>query len=318
MVEEVQEIVAAVYRHRGTTESSVGESLELAKADLTTQMVFEFAELEGTMGKLYALHAGEPQEVADAVEQHYLPDSADAALPESDIATVVSLADKIDTIVGYFGIGRIPTGSADPYSLRRHAIGVCRILLDRGLDVDLGPLLERACAQYDDDPPMEALREFFRARLVALLEDRGHAYDAVDAVLSADFSEVATLPARLEAVEALRASDTFDDAYPALNRVLRILPEEAIAAGPDASLFRDPAEGDLAEAALDGALDGMALVALTAELAAMQPRIDAFFDAVLVMDKDEAVRQNRLALLSVIGRHTLRIGDITKLVIAGD
>jgi glycyl-tRNA synthetase len=292
---------------------------ELAKADLTTQMVHEFAELQGTMGKLYALHAGEPQEVADAVEQHYLPDAADADLPASDIATVVSLADKIDTIVGYFGVGQIPTGSADPYSLRRHAISVCRILLDKGMDIDLDPLLERACAQYEADPPMDSLREFFRARLVALLEDRGHVYDAVDAVLSAGFSEVAALPGRLAAVEALRSSDTFDAAYPALNRVVRILPDDASSlAAPDPDLYQVAAERDLAEAALDIGLDGMDLVPLTSALAAMQPRIDAFFDAVLVMDKDKAVRQNRLALLSVIGRHTLRIGDITKLVIAGE
>lgn len=295
-----------------------GRAAELAKADLTTQMVFEFAELQGTMGKLYALHAGEATEVADAVEQHYLPDSADAPLPDSDIATVVSLADKLDTIVGYFGIGRIPTGSADPYSLRRQAISVCRMLLDGGHELDLDGLLTRACDLYEADPPMDALREFFRARLDVLLQDRGHAYDTVDAVLSAGFEKVSTLPGRLSALESFRESDAFDTAYPALNRALRILPDGPHANGsPDETLLREPAERDLHEAVDSDALAAMDLDALAKGLALLQPRIDAFFDAVLVMDKDEAVRDNRLALLSVIGRHTLRLGDITKLVIAG-
>ncbi|MAF10742.1 glycine--tRNA ligase subunit alpha/beta [Candidatus Poribacteria bacterium] len=292
---------------------------ELAKADLTTQMVFEFAELQGTMGKLYALHAGEPRAVADAVEQHYLPDSAEADLPQSDVATVVSLADKLDTIAGYFGIGQVPTGSADPYSLRRQAIGVCRILLDKGLDLDLDTLLRRACEEYEAEAPLEALQEFFRARLEALLEDRGHAYDAVDAVLSSGFSNVAALPGRLAALETFRASAAFLVAYPALNRVLRILPDGVDAHGPPKeALFQDDAERDLARVAQDDALASAALEDLTSALASMQPQIDAFFDAVLVMDTDDAVRNNRLALLSVIGRRTLRLGDITKLVIAGE
>lgn len=297
----------------------VYRAAELAKADLTTQMVFEFAELQGTMGKLYALHAGEPAEVADAVEQHYLPDSVDSPLPDGDIATVVSLADKIDTIVGYFGVGRIPTGSADPYSLRRQAISVCRMLLDGGYELDLDALLDRACDLYDADAPKEALREFFRARLDVLLQNRGHAYDTVDAVLSGGFAAVSALPGRLSALGAFRASESFDAAYPALNRALRILPDGPVASGaPDERLFREPAEHALHEAVGAAALPRAEIDGLAGALAALQPEIDAFFDAVLVMDKDDAVRDNRLALLSVIARHTFRLGDITKLVIAGE
>jgi glycyl-tRNA synthetase beta subunit len=190
--------------------------------------------------------------------------------------------------------------------------------LDGGRELGLDGLLARACDLYKADPPMDALREFFRARLDVLLQDRGHAYDTVDAVLSASFEKVSTLPGRLSALESFRESDAFDAAYPALNRALRILPDGPHANGsPDETLLREPAERELHEAVDNDALAAMELDALAKGLASLQPRIDAFFDAVLVMDKDEAVRDNRLALLSVIGRHTLRLGDITKLVIAG-
>jgi glycyl-tRNA synthetase len=299
---------------------------ELCKADLTTHMVFEFPELQGTVGKYYARGSGEPEPVAVAVEEHYLPVSADSPLPLTTVGAVLSVADKVDTIVGYFGIGLAPTGSQDPYSLRRQAIGVCRTLLEKALPLSLDRALERARAGYGERvaaDTAERVRQFLRARLEVIFQEEGYAYDTVDAVLGAGFSVVSRIPARMAAMAAFRESADFDRVYPAFNRLLRIIPAGEFGA-PRPTLFTEPAEWNLHSVlrALRHDLDTAAIrhdfAGLLEKASALQPNIDQFFDDVLVMAEDERLRRNRLALLRQIASYLLKVGDFSKLVIAGD
>ncbi|GIX05879.1 MAG: hypothetical protein KatS3mg115_0282 [Candidatus Poribacteria bacterium] len=293
---------------------------ELAKADLTTQMVFEFPELQGIMGRYYALESGEPEPVARAIEEHYLPLSATSELPGTRLGALLSIADKVDTLVGYFGIGQKPTGSQDPYSLRRQAIGTLRILLDKGLPLSLYALVHRATELYGFPAAVEGeVLEFFQNRLENLLEERGYRYDLVDAVLAAGFDHVGTLVPRLEALLEFRNGPDFSRVYPALNRTLRILPDRE-PRPVDAALLREPAEKALAEALqavrpqLNRAVQEKDYAGILRELGTLQEPIDRFFDQVLVMDQDERVRNNRLGLLGEIARYVLEVADITRLV----
>jgi len=297
----------------------------LCKADLTTAMVYEFPELQGIMGRHYALNSGESADVAIAIEEHYQPRAADSDLPESRIGASLAIADRIDTIVGYFGIGMAPTGSQDPYSLRRQAIGVCRMLLEIGLPLRLRSLLESASGAYGDriaGDTADRVTEFFRSRLEVILGERGHAYDEVEAVLAPGFDRIDQLPARLDALRAFRESDDFARIYPALNRVLRIIPPEATGTPRQGSL-KEPAEVNLSRllklqrTQLDEALIARNYAELIKLLGNLQANIDAFFDAVLVMDPDPDVRANRLALLRQIATYILAVADVSKLVLSG-
>jgi tetrameric-type glycyl-tRNA synthetase beta subunit len=297
---------------------------ELCKADLTTLMVFEFPELQGVMGKYYARNSGESEAVAQAVEEHYLPLSAESPLPETTLGAALSVADKLDTIVGYFGIGYAPSGSQDPYSLRRQAIGICRILMEKKLALSLETMIREAVARYGtivEAKTAVKVKEFFRARLAVMLEERGYAYDLVDAVLSAGFDLISELPARLEALKAFRESEDFERVYPAFNRLLRIIPEGDFPA-PQRSLYTETAEINLAmvlkmiRAELTLCAGRRDFKGLLEHLSKLQTNIDLFFDDVLVMDKNEEIRANRLALLKRIADYLLMVGDFTKLVIS--
>ncbi|MDA1193081.1 MAG: glycine--tRNA ligase subunit beta, partial [Candidatus Poribacteria bacterium] len=305
---------------------------DLIKADLTTRMVFEMPELQGTMGKHYALASGEDTEVADAIEEHYMPLSADGELPQSNIGTLLSIADKMDTLALFFGLENAPTGSQDPFSLRRQTIGVCRMLLENRSPLSLAKLIEHASSNAGfSTGEGDDLEEFFEDRLHVLFRDRGHQYDVIDAVLRSRFQEqmsewydrLCDVPLRLDALRSFRSSSDFDRVYPSFNRILRIL-TKIEDMEPTVDLLTVQAEKSLyhalqtARPTLDKCAEAHDFAGLLDELKTLQPAINAFFDDVLVMDKDEAVRNNRLALLGVIGRYLLKIGDFSKLVIAGE
>ena len=298
----------------------------LCKADLTTQMVIEFPSLQGITGQYYALNSGEAEPVATAIAEHYQPLGADTPLPETEVGAIVAIADKIDTIVGYFGIDERPTGSQDPYSLRRHALGTIRILQDRQLPISLDTVVAKVLSLYKvalADDTQTSVLNFIKERLrVILLEIHQYTPDLADAVLTVGNVDIIDILKRASALAEFRLTSNFEEVYNALNRVLRILPQNAPET-VDTALLEDDPEKQLyariteVELNFKQSIQERDYAKLLTQLAALQPAIDTFFDDVLVMAKEPALRTNRLALLNQIGRNVYAVADLTKLVIAG-
>ena len=301
----------------------VWRAATLCKADLVTGMVGEFPEVQGIMGREYALHDGEEPAVANAIAEHYLPTQAGGVLPASDIGAFVSLADKMDTICGCFSVGLIPTGSADPYALRRSAIGIINIVLDKGyrkaIESLIGASLDLLAAKASrtrSEVQREVL-EFFRGRFVNLMADRFPA-DAVDAVVSVSFDDLVDAAAKIAALAEFRNREDFGPLALAFKRVCNIV-KEGVDAQVSVELFEDAAEGALYDSLqlVAGRVEetlgrGDYLAALT-EIATLKPGVDLFFEKVMVMAEDERVRGNRLALLTGIARLFARLADFSRL-----
>ncbi|MBY6276280.1 glycine--tRNA ligase subunit beta [Symbiobacterium thermophilum] len=309
-------------------EEQAARAAWLCKADLMTRMVFEFPEVQGYMGKQYLLHQGGDPAVAEAIYEHYLPRGAGDDLPRTGPGIVVALADKLDTLAGYFSIGLIPTGSQDPFALRRAAQGVVQTLVENGLRVDLAALVSRAIEQYR--LPGEAavkthsdLMEFFRARVKVLMEQREIRYDVIDAVLAAGFRDVTDAVNRAEALAAVMAEPEFAAVTGAFKRVANLAGKAneagAVSAEIDPELFTEPAERDLYGAFVDlrpemkrayEAGDYREFYHLATRLKAP---VDAFLDTVRVNVEDEKVRANRYALLQALGGLLSAPADLNKL-----
>ena len=318
-----------------STESQVPETTTrhaeraawLCKADLTTHMVIEFPSLQGITGRYYAQNSGEAEPVATAIAEHYQPLGADTPLPETEVGALVAIADKLDTIVGYFGIEERPTGSQDPYSLRRHTLGTIRILQDRKLPFSLDAIVEKAISLYTvelADDTRTSVLNFIKERLrVILLQTHQYAPDLADAVLAVGAVDIIDILKRASILAEFRLTPNFEEVYNALNRVLRILPTDAPET-VDATLLCDDAEKQLyaciteAELGFQQSIQERDYAKLLTQLAALQPAIDTFFDDVLVMAEEPALRTNRLALLNRIGQNIYAVADLTKLVIAGN
>ncbi|MXY99844.1 glycine--tRNA ligase subunit beta [Candidatus Poribacteria bacterium] len=309
-----------------TTVEHVERAAWLCKADLTTQMVIEFPSLQGITGSYYAQNSGEPAPVATAIAEHYQPLGADTPLPATEIGAILAIADKLDTIVGYFGIEERPTGSQDPYSLRRHALGTIRILQERQLPLSLDGVVEKAISFYAvplvDDTKTGVLN-FIRDRLRVILQAQGYTPDLTDAVLAVGDVNIIDILKRANALAEFRLTPNFGAVYNALNRVLRILPPDAPET-VDIAMLQDDAEKQLYERITEAApnlkqsVQARDYAKLLTQLATLQPTIDIFFDEVLVMAKEPALRSNRLALLNQIGRNIYAIADLTKIVVRGN
>ena len=307
-----------------TTAAHAERAAWLCKADLTTQMVIEFPSLQGITGSYYAQNSGEPEPVATAIAEHYQPLGADTPLPETEVGALLAIADKLDTIVGYFGIEERPTGSQDPYSLRRHALGTIRILQDRQFLLSLDAVVEKAISLYTvalaDDTKTSVLN-FIKERLRVILQTQQYAPDLTDAVLAVGDVNVIDILKRASALAEFRLTPNFEDVYNALNRVLRILPPSAPET-VDATLLQDDAEKRLNTCLIDAepnfkqSIQERDYAKLLIQLATLQPAIDAFFDDVLVMAEEPALRTNRLALLNRIGQNIYAIADLTKIVVS--
>ncbi len=297
----------------------------LAKADLLTDMVGEFPELQGTMGGYYARHDGEPEAVALAVEDHYRPRFAGDALPRGEAGLVLALADKLETLAGMFGIGQLPTGDKDPFALRRHALGLIRILTERDLPLGLTPLITLATAQFPHGADADALiADFVFERLRTSLRDGGFSANEVDAVLALRPDVLADVPRRLAAVRAFTALPEAPALAAANKRVGNIL-RKSQAAGDGAAAAVNPAQLlEPAEAALYDALGRAAPLADAAfargdyaaslqALAVLKAPVDAFFDTVMVNADDAALRNNRLALLAALHAAMNRVADLSRL-----
>ncbi len=295
----------------------------LCKADLVTGMVGEFPELQGIMGREYALIAGENPEVARAIHEHYLPTQAGGELPSTDTGAFVSIADKLDTICGCFGVGLIPSGTADPYALRRSAIGIIAIILDRGYDLSLPDLvadslklLQEKLTREFDTVRSEVL-EFFRGRYVNLMTGRYPA-DAVEAAVAASFDNLNDTAARIAALAEFKERPDFEPLAVAFKRVCNIV-KQGIDVPVEEALFQEEAERELFRAfnavsmiAREKIAAGDYLAALT-EIAGLRGAVDAFFDQVMVMAEDERVKSNRLALLTGIARLFGAIADFARI-----
>ena len=297
----------------------------LAKADLLTDMVGEFPELQGIMGRYYALHDGLPGAVADAIEDHYKPRFAGDELPRNRVGTVLALADKLETLVGMFGIGQIPTGDKDPFALRRHALGIIRMLAEGGLALPLDELLATAGAAFAAvagfKPAEAAIADFIYERLSGNLREQGYSAQEIEAVLCQKPQQLADIRKRLAAVRAFAALPEATALAAANKRVGNILKkaEGEVTAQVDTALLKEAAEAALHRALLAVAPQAEAAFATgdyTASLqalAALRAPVDAFFDGVMVNADDPALKTNRLGLLATLHQAMNRVADISRL-----
>ncbi len=307
----------------------VARAARLVKADLLTHMVGEFPELQGVMGGHYLRLEGEPEAVWTAARDHYLPVGFEGELPASDLGRVLAAADRLDTLAGLFGVGEVPSGSRDPFGLRRAAQALVRIVAESGWRVDLSELVRRAVAGYGErlaGPPEEVARRvggFIADRVRRYLTDLvGVAGDTAYAAMAAGWDDLPGVVARSRALEAARRRPGFRSLALAYKRVRNIV-GEAAPGEPEEAWLSEPAERELHEALirLRGRLDELVpagkLEAAFAELAAVAPVLDRFFDEVLVMAEDERVRTNRIALLAALGRELGRLADLSRLQVEG-
>jgi glycyl-tRNA synthetase beta chain len=300
---------------------------ELSKIDLTTELVKEFTELQGVVGGLYARVQGETEPVWQAIYDHYKPESMEDAIPRHRTAQVVALADKLDTLRGCFGVGLIPTGSRDPFALRRAAQGVVRILIEGRFDLSLFDFLgegettsgvEKTFDTAGVRPPCQGLRAFFAERVRYYFKDiRGFAYDEINACMAAScgWGNLLNLEARLERVRALRASPDFEPVAAAFKRIKNILDQAsgagftALASGIDEALLEEGPESELYQE-----FRRTAGQPIESAISRLRPRIDLFFDKVLVNAPDPAVRQNRLTLLQTLLAEFSTMADFSEIV----
>ena len=324
-VDRLVKLAAKIASRLGADVSQAERAALLAKADLVTDMVGEFPELQGIMGRYYALADGEPAAVADAIQSHYQPRFNGDALPQGHVACAVALADKLDALIGFFGIGQIPTGDKDPFGLRRAALGVLRMLMETPLPLALPELIDDAAAGFAPElfagDWRVASADFFKERLRHMLRDAGHDHRAVDAVLALDPARIDQVPARLAAVKAFAALPEADALAAANKRIVNILKKSGAETGAtvDSALLQESAEQALfaaVEAAAPGIEAQLAAGDYSAALkalAGLRAAVDAFFDGVMVMAEDAKLRANRLALLSRLAGLMNRVADISRL-----
>ncbi len=323
-VERVRAIARAVAQQLGSAAlaQAADRAALLAKADLLTDMVGEFPELQGIMGGYYARHDGEPEAVAFAVEDHYKPRFAGDALPRNEAGVVVALADKLETLAGLFGIGQVPTGDKDPFALRRHALGVLRMLIERDLPLAVPDLVASAFAAFPTThgQAQAELMHFLYDRLVGALREQGWSAQEVDAVVALR-PRWGDIPKRLAAVRAFATLPEAPALAAANKRVGNILKKAEgrsdVALNP--ALLQESAEQALAEAlhavapTAEAAFNAGDYTASLQSLAALKAPVDAFFDAVMVNAEDAALRQNRLALLAQLHAAMNRVADLSRL-----
>jgi glycyl-tRNA synthetase beta chain len=300
----------------------------LAKADLLTGVVGEFPKLQGVMGSKYAIVSGEDPRVAAAIAEHYLPRFAGDALPSSLEGMCVGIADRIDTITGCFAVGLIPSGSEDPYGLRRQSVAILAMLFDRGLHLSLAAIVAEACKGHglkkSDQVRVESeTLDFLRQRLAGMLTTEGLRSDVVDAALAGTFDDPLIAKEKVRALDAWRTSDDYRPLVTALKRAGNIVPKE-FAGAVKKGLLKEEAEKDLFTAYADikdrvrektAKLDFRGALA---DIASLRNPVDAFFDKVMVMDKDAEVKQNRLALLAGITGLFSMIADFSRLVLSAE
>jgi glycyl-tRNA synthetase beta chain len=337
-VERVRSIarwLAEQWFNLGMLQAHVAEAdraAELAKCDLATEMVREFTELQGVVGGLYARAQGEPVEVADAVYDHYRPVGLDDPIPRNLTGCAVALADKLDSVVGCFAVGVVPTGSSDPYALRRAALGIVKIILDKKLPLSISLSIGAAAKAMVTLKPKRGVSPTQEAQILEFILDRakfvfrereGFGYDEVSAVFRAGADDLVDAQKRLVALKAIRKSKNFEPLAVSFKRIRRILEKANVPAGAghqvNPELFETPAERELYSAVRDAATKVQTLKragkyqeALEV-IAGLRKAVDQFFDGVMVMAENEAVRNNRLALLAELLREFTTVADFSEI-----
>lgn len=307
----------------------VDRAAYLSKADLLTGMVGEFPALQGVMGREYAIRSGEAQEVALAIEEHYMPIRAGGDLPKTAIGAILGMADKIDTICGMFAIGLQPSGAQDPYALRRLALGVLLIIEDKGFSVSIKALFTEALARikrdikdadFNLDQMLSEVTAFFKGRFLNNLTSRGFRADIIEAAVRVGFDDVADCLKRVDAISRVRTRPEFEPLSIAFKRVMNIL--KGFGGGEvDPSLLVESEENALFQAytgiksEVMGLLDSRQYEGALYMLLSLKPHVDSFFDHVMVMVEDNKIRMNRLSLLWQISRLFLRVGDLSAIAI---
>jgi glycyl-tRNA synthetase beta chain len=296
----------------------------LSKADLVSQVVGEFPKLQGVMGRIYAQVSGEPTAVAAAIEEHYRPVYSGAPLPQTLVGAILSIADKIDTICGCFNVGLIPTGASDPYALRRQGIGIIQIMLDQGFTFSLSELIEKSLECFKPKnlhTVKELVSKFLYNRMSNLFVDRGYSRDTVAAVLSASSDIIPESWYKVEALEKLKAKAGFEPLAVAFKRVVNIIKkaDDHQKGDVDQKLFEHASEAALLTAyesvksSVEGDLGKGLFSDALVKIASLRDPVDAFFEGVMVMADNDAVRQNRLALLGNIAALFGEFADFSKL-----
>lgn len=298
----------------------------LAKADLETNMVNEFAELQGIMGSKYALHFGEDEKVARAIFEHYLPRNAEDSLPQSLEGALVSLADKIDTITGCFLVGIEPTGSQDPYALRRQALGICKILLDQKLDIEITTLIRGALENYiqkikidNKEKTVQKIYGFFELRVRNILSDAKYRYDIIEAIISAGYDHLGHTMMRAEALNEIKDTQEFAKLLMIFTRANNLAKKTESIEIKEEYLIED-SEKELYQFLLKEkktikqTIESQQYKEALEVISKFEQPINAFFDDVMVMDKDENIKNNRLALLKNITFLVEPIADLSKIV----
>lgn len=326
-VGSIAQVIAKMLGLDAEAAEDLQRAAAIYKFDLVTGMVGEFPELQGVMGEKYALLKGEKSAVAQAIREHYMPNSAEGELPESTVGAVLALADKFDNIFSFFSAGMIPSGSNDPYALRRHAYGIVRILAQRDWSLDLNKFEEavkQALADdqtsfgVDVDKNFAEVVEFFNDRIKQYLDHQSVSYDIEDAVLAGSQHNVTTIIAAAEVLTNAKAADSFKDEIEALTRVQRIATKNTTAGdlAVDSQLFNNETEGKLFDLITKiEAMNDSDMAAFFKELTSLTPAITEYFDATMVMDKDAKIKANRLNMMSRLANLVLRVGDLTKVMV---
>ena len=322
--DRIEQLAGEIAKQIGADEAKAKRAGLLSKCDLMTNMVFEFTDTQGVMGMHYARHDGEDEEVAVALNEQYMPRFAGDELPKSLVASAVDLADKFDTLTGIFGIGQAPKGSADPFALRRAALGALRIIVEKNLPLDLEDLVKKSAALFSDKLTnknvVADVVDFMLGRFRAWYQDEGIAVDVIQAVLARRPTRPADFDARVRAVSHFRTLDSAEALAAANKRVSNILAKADAAIGEiNLTACVEPAEKALAEAVLALRTEVQPLIAqgdytaVLDKLANLRAPVDNFFDNVMVNAEDPALRQNRLAILNTLQGLFLQVADISVL-----
>ena len=322
--DRIEQLAGEIAKQIGADEAKAKRAGLLSKCDLMTNMVFEFTDTQGVMGMHYARHDGEDKEVAVALNEQYMPRFAGDELPKSLVASAVALADKFDTLTGIFGIGQAPKGSADPFALRRAALGALRIIVEKNLPLDLEDLVKKSATLFGDkltnQNVVADVVDFMLGRFRAWYQDEGIAVDVIQAVLARRPTRPADFDARVRAVSHFRTLDSAEALAAANKRVANILAKaEGDIGAIDVALCVEPAEQVLAQSVLTLAKEVQPLIAQGAytavldKLAGLRQPVDNFFDNVMVNAEDAKLRQNRLAILNTLQGLFLQVADISLL-----
>ena len=320
----IQKLSEKIAKALALTLPNLDRAAYLSKADLTTAMVFEFTELQGIMGRYYANLSNEPSEVAEAIYEHYLPRFAGDELPSTNEGIILALSDRLDSVAGFFAIGIQPTGSQDPYALRRQALGILNIMMEKKLDVRLFDLLDLALENFDfEDMDKQSVKSdlmsFFELRLKNLFTDMGIRYDVVDAIINIEDSNPFDLLIRAKDLDAWVKNNSVTEALQTFSRISNIS-KEAIAGKVDEALFAHDSEAKLntaynsIKAEVEAMLARREYVKALELLISIKDSVDAFFDSVMIMDENMDIRANRLAMLSNIRTTMESVADLSKIV----